>query len=152
MNKQAFEKEMDRLLTKYNVKYFKAYETCDIGREYGGAVLEAPERRIWTNIIPTLHVLDWLREEMKRPIDVNGCFRSTNYNLAVGGASRSLHLHFNAIDFNVRGRKPLTVAKKLSEHKEAAFFGIGLYKNFVHLDTRARVYRPSPARWGETFW
>ena len=116
-----------------------------------------PEQLLW-NILPTIRVLQEVRNWYERPIIINSSYRSPSYNKLVNGSKNSLHLDFNALDFTVNDKKDL---KKLylqldiwdKEHHfkflpKAGSLGIGLYeKRFIHLDTRGTLKRVSPARW-----
>lgn len=109
------------------------------------------------NIIPTAQVLDELRYVYGFPIYVNSTYRTPEYNKSVGGARQSLHLRYNAIDFTVKDKTKLPMLYDLlkewdGNHKfdflpKADSMGLGLYKTFIHLDTRATLGRKAPARW-----
>ncbi|WP_129600627.1 YcbK family protein, partial [Anaerophilus nitritogenes] len=60
-------------------------------------------------------------------------FRTQTYNQSVGGAKKSQHLLGRAADIKVYGVSPEKVAKIA---KEIGFRGIGVYKNFTHVDVR----------------
>jgi hypothetical protein len=97
------------------------------------------------NIIPTVEVLQSLRRWYKNPIFISSSYRSPEYNRSVGGARKSMHLLFNAIDFTVSDKKDLNKLYLkldawdigLTNYKCA--FGIGRYKTFIHFDTRATL-------------
>ena len=97
-----------------------------------------PPKSKWKNIVPTLRVLDDLRDAIKMPIRITSSYRSSKYNSNCGGAPKSLHKEFKAIDFQVSGVNPTWLFKRLSRMREAGQFegGLGLYKTFVHIDTR----------------
>lgn len=132
------------------IKHFTAKEILN-GRDVPDELLD--------NIIPTVRVLDLLREKYGKAIYINSTYRDKDYNKAVGGKKNSLHLDFNAIDFTVVNKKDL---KQLYETldawdktdnlfdflpKRTGNMGIGLYDNFIHLDTRSTLNRKAPARW-----
>jgi hypothetical protein len=126
---------------------------------------------LYPNIIPTMLVLDYLREKIREPIYINSTYRDPDYNRAVGGAKDSLHLVFNAVDFTIRRESALLKMRDiktiyrmldnfdkngLGEHSKVIMlkkncFGLGLYlrgsKSFIHLDTRGLIGRKAPARW-----
>ena len=116
-----------------------------------------PDKLLW-NILPTIRVLQELRNKFDKPIIINSTYRSISYNKLVGGSKNSLHLEFNAIDFTGEDK---TVLKSLflqlhiwdKEYHfkflpKAGSMGIGFYENrFIHLDTRATLKKISPARW-----
>lgn len=135
-------------LTANGIEHFRAYELCDVGREKkdaeGGVVatLKAPPVELWPNIIPTVRVAEWIRMRCGTPIDVNSGYRDPDYNEAVGGAAKSRHVAFSAMDICDRRIGPAGIARMLEEHPEAPKMGIGVYPTFVHIDTRG--YK---ARW-----
>lgn len=98
-----------------------------------------PARDLWPNIVPTLRVVDDLREFFGRPITILSSYRSPAYNAAISGAaSQSYHMQFLALDIAVSGVRPSEVFRTLrvwrANHKFTG--GLGLYDTFVHIDTR----------------
>ena len=103
-----------------------------------GIINTPPPASLFSNIIPTIWILDLLREKVQKPITLTSIYRSPNYNRAVGGVSNSQHLRHNAIDFKVKGLSPKRVRTILLNWRQAGLFkgGIGTYSTFTHLDTR----------------
>ena len=99
-----------------------------------------PPRKLWPNIVPTLRIVDDLRESLGKPCRILSSYRSPDYNRAVGGATHSQHLEFNALDIAFDGVSPRQVYERLLEWRKAGKFtgGLGLYPSsgFVHIDTR----------------
>lgn len=89
--------------------------------------------------------LDPLREEFG-PVTVHSGFRTKTHNKSVGGATRSYHVYTLemgrgvAADVSCRAGRPRDWAEFLERLHPG---GLGLYENFVHVDTRA-----GHARWG----
>ena len=84
----------------------------------------------------TLQVLEGVRQHFGAPVFVHSGYRCPNHNKAVGGASSSQHLYGRAVDFEVDGVLPDSVA----QHLETTYpqkYGIGRYDSFTHLDTRS---------------
>ena len=116
-----------------------------------------PVKFLW-NILPTIRVLQELRNTYGKPIVINSAYRSPSYNKMVGGSKLSLHLEFNAIDFTIEDKielKSLFLQLHIWD-KEYHFkflpkpgsMGIGFYEGrFIHLDTRAVLKRIAPERW-----
>ena len=133
-------KDVIDLLLKYEgIKYFTASEVLFKGKTNAGInVNKDPKLRLVTNIIPTLKVLDLLREEIGEPIEILSGYRNIKYNRVVGGARNSQHLSFRAIDFKCKNKTPNELAEILLRYRDEGLFkgGIGVYKTFVHLDTR----------------
>lgn len=137
------------MFTLEGIRHFKASEILN-GKDVPGSLLQ--------NIIPTVMVLDELREYYGKPIYINSTYRSPEYNKAVGGKPNSLHVQFNAIDFTIADKADLEdLYKRLNMWDYSYNFkflpkygsmGIGFYSNrFIHLDTRATLNMNAPARW-----
>jgi lysozyme len=97
-----------------------------------------PPEALWDNILPTIKVLDQLRHELGAPIRIISAYRSPAYNRSIDGALRSQHTEFTAIDFTSSRGRPVLWAQELKEMRHDGDFsgGIGLYRTFVHVDTR----------------
>ena len=80
-----------------------------------------------------LRKLQELRNKIGKPIIINSGYRTESHNKAVGGAKNSYHMHGKAVDIRVNGMKPEEIAK-IAE--KIGFTGIGIYKNFTHVDIR----------------
>ena len=80
-----------------------------------------------------LQKLQQLRDLIGKPIIINSGYRTESYNKKVGGAKNSYHMQGKAVDIKVNGMKPKEIAK-IAEEK--GFTGIGIYKNFLHVDVR----------------
>jgi uncharacterized protein YcbK (DUF882 family) len=111
-------------------------------RERGGVRNGPPPKAMWPNVVPTLRVVDDLRESFARPCRILSSYRTPAYNKAVGGAPKSQHLEFRALDITVEGVSPKRVFDRLVEWRAQGKFtgGLGLYPSagFVHIDTRGR--------------
>jgi uncharacterized protein YcbK (DUF882 family) len=107
-----------------------------------GVTNSAPPQRLWKNIVPTLRIVDDLRESFDKPCTILSSYRSPDYNKTVGGASLSQHMEFKALDVSLKGVSPQRVYDRLLEWRRAGRFtgGIGIYplSGFVHIDTRGR--------------
>ena len=105
-----------------------------------GVTNSAPPQRIWKNIVPTLRIVDDLRESFDKPCRILSSYRSLDYNKTVGGAPLSQHRNFTALDIAFKGVSPQRVYDRLLEWRRAGKFtgGLGLYPSsgFVHIDTR----------------
>jgi len=80
-----------------------------------------------------LHKLQKLRDLIGKPIIINSGYRTPEHNKKVGGAKNSYHLQGKAADIKVNGISPSELVKYA---EQVGFNGIGIYKNFVHLDIR----------------
>lgn len=91
--------------------------------------------------VDTLALLEECREHFQAQLKINSGCRCAAYNTAVGGTKNSQHVYGRAVDIVVKGRSPEEVAafiETLIPHSG----GIGIYSNFVHVDTRT-----GKARW-----
>ena len=142
---------LDEKLSVLHIEHFDGKELCN-----GWNV---PDSLLY-NILPTIRVLNVIREWYDNPIYLNSTYRSPEYNKACGGKLHSLHLEFNALDFTVKDKHDL---QKIYDEvlrldtvpdlftflpKSKGNFGTEYYDNrFIHLDTRSTLNRKSPARW-----
>ena len=77
--------------------------------------------------------LQIIRSYYNVPIIINSAYRTYQHNLDVGGSPNSQHLLGKAADIVVKGIMPKTVGEFA---KRIGFKGVGIYSNFVHVDTR----------------
>ena len=105
-----------------------------------GVTNSVPPQRLWKNIVPTLRIVDDLRESFGKPCTILSSYRSSDYNKAVGGVGLSQHMEFRALDIAFDGISPQHVYDRLIEWRKAGKFvgGLGIYptSGFVHIDTR----------------
>ena len=78
--------------------------------------------------------LMWRMEALRakagaKPIGINSGFRSTSYNVCIGGASASQHLYGTAADNRVSGISN-SKARTIARHSQ--FHGISCYSNTTH--------------------
>ncbi|NKC30455.1 D-Ala-D-Ala carboxypeptidase family metallohydrolase [Falsiroseomonas selenitidurans] len=107
------------------LKYFNASEllTRTSSKNKFGTQNSRPPEAIWDNIIPTIIVLEALREHLGKSVSVQSVYRSEAYNQAstdkatgyTGRAKTSQHMAFTAIDFKVAGMACTEVAGILQE-------------------------------------
>lgn len=92
--------------------------------------------------VETLAVLEDLRTYFEKEVTISSAHRCIAHNKAVGGASNSQHLYARAADVKVKDTLPVQVYDYLNRRYPSKY-GLGLYKTFVHVDTRTN----GPARW-----
>ncbi|NKE45529.1 DUF882 domain-containing protein [Roseomonas frigidaquae] len=107
------------------LKYFNASELLarTSARNKFGTANSKPPEKLCDNIIPTIIVLDALREHLGKSISLVSIYRSEAYNQAssdktmgyTGRAKTSQHMAFTAIDFKVSGMDCTEVEKILKE-------------------------------------
>ena len=136
-SRERFEDYIDR----QGFKYFTGAELSKYFHRWRGDVQNAyPPRAMWPNFLPTLRVIEDLRVVLDRPIRITSSYRSPAYNKAVGGAPLSFHKRFVAADIQCDGATPHEVWRVVRNMRDKGRFkgGIGLYKTFVHVDTRGK--------------
>lgn len=88
--------------------------------------------------------LQILRDYLGEPIHVNSGYRTPQYNKSVGGAKNSQHLLAKAADITVKSKTPKqikSIVERLIKSGKLKIGGIGLYKGFLHVDTRSGFAR-----------
>lgn len=80
--------------------------------------------------------LDNARAEVGVPFRINSGFRCVKHNLAVKGKDNSLHLAGQAADISTVDMSGSELHHLISVAMQD-FGGIGLAKNFIHVDNRA---------------
>ena len=133
--------ELEAFIDSKGFKHFRGAELTPYwSRTRGSVTNDVPPRDLWPNVLPTLRVLDELRERLGAPLRLLSTYRSPDYNRAVGGERQSYHMKFVAIDFTCTTGKPDAWADVLKVMRKEGVFrgGIGVYprSGFVHVDTR----------------
>ena len=149
MTKAEWEAGAGFFLEAHGVEHFTALEVCPVGKVHKRSILEAPPPDFMLTALKLIDVLEWIRwYQGVAPVDVNSWHRSVAYNRAVGGGKRSVHLTAGAADITKRGWSPeRVVLALLNDYPMADKLGLGLYKDFTHVDVRGMLGRRAPARW-----
>ncbi len=85
-----------------------------------------------------VNILQQVRDYIGKPVHITSGYRCRKHNTAVGGAERSQHMLGTAADIyvdDVSMEQIADIADKIGSG------GIGVYSNFVHVDTRDQKYR-----------
>jgi uncharacterized protein YcbK (DUF882 family) len=82
--------------------------------------------------------LQIIRDHFNRPVRINSGYRDMGNNLSAGGSEYSFHLFGKAADIAVDGSSPVDVASFV--RNTWGWGGLGIAKDFVHLDTRFSDY------------
>ena len=85
-------------------------------------------------------ILDDVRTHFMQPVSVTSGCRCAEHNKSIGGASTSKHITGKAADIQVKGIKPLYVYNYIA-NKYPDTYGIGLYKSWIHIDSREQKAR-----------
>lgn len=129
------------------IEHFTGREVCTLRRL--GVTVDPPPRDWWDRMIPTLQIAESIRAELGCPLIVGNGYRPPAENKRVGGARRSQHLFFRALDLDLpRGRRDLASdfyrlagIEFLAKGRDLKM-GLGLYRAWegtrVHVDTGYR--------------
>lgn len=111
-----------------------------------GPAYAVPPRSMWGNIIGAAKLVMEIRAKLGFPLRLSA-YRPADYNKAVGGAPKSQHVNFRAIDYRPAGehntsanrRKLALVSARLFLDRPKESIGLGLYSYPVpsngHVDT-----------------
>ncbi len=124
-----------------NLRHFEWHEFMVKGGSHQSNGLNTdPPRELWPNVLPLARVLDEVREAIGHPMVLTSVYRSPAYNATLPGAAKtSQHMRFCAADFKVPGfGAPADWRQAVLKLRDQGVFsgGVGLYKTFVHVDTR----------------
>lgn len=148
--------QLEQFIDRQGLRHFKGKEFTPFwSKSAKGVKNSIPNESLWTNIVPTLIVLDELRERLGTSIRMTSTYRTPAYNHAIGGEPLSMHQEFRAIDFTCSSGTPRDWESTLLSLRGTRFTlpgnggqfvfrgGIGRYdtKNFVHADTRGKDER-----------
>lgn len=132
--------KLNTLLSRKVSKYFTLREVL----QYDSGRRIAPLTQITLGVLANLQrlcsAMDSVREFYGRPIIVNSCFRTPEWNKQLdGSATNSQHLLGKAMDVKVQGITPQKVQQDFNSKWQG---GLGSYKDFTHFDIRG-----TKARW-----
>lgn len=127
VNVRVYSKAKDgskALSANFRVREFACKDGSDV-------ILIAPE---------LVNVLQKVRNYFARPVTITSAYRTPSHNKREGGEQFSQHQYGTAADIVVTGITPARVAKYV-ESLMPNTGGIGIYKNFTHIDTRVKKAR-----------
>ena len=96
------------------------------------------------NLMELVENLQIIRDYIDKPIRVISGYRTPKYNHRIDGARRSQHMVAKAADLRVSGVDPKdlrAIIVDLIKDGKIKKGGVGLYRSFVHYDTRGRNAR-----------
>ena len=82
-----------------------------------------------------IEVLEEIREYIDSAVNINSGYRTAQYNSRIGGAANSQHCYGAAADISFKGTSYQTVYDFVNNLYPNTL-GLGLYKNFLHVDVR----------------
>jgi uncharacterized protein YcbK (DUF882 family) len=91
------------------------------------------------NLEELVQNLQIIRDHIGVPMHIISGYRSPKYNRKIGGARKSQHMKAKAGDIVVKSMKPTELREiiiSLIKEGKIKKGGVGLYRSFVHYDTR----------------
>lgn len=84
-----------------------------------------------------LRKLQKIRDAFGLPLIINSGYRTESHNKAVGGVTGSYHVKGMAADIRISSyTSDFDIMQLAATAEKIGFTGIGIYKGFVHVDTR----------------
>ncbi len=83
----------------------------------------------------TREKLNELNRKIGGTFAIVSAYRAPAYNEKIGGASKSLHMSGKAIDISWPSQDQASKILFIQTAREIGFGGIGIYPNFIHIDT-----------------
>ena len=87
-----------------------------------------------------VEVLEKIRVHFGRPVVISSGYRTESHNAKSGGAAYSQHKYGMAADIRISGVSPSDIAA-YAETLLSAGGGIGVYRQFCHVDVRTQKSR-----------
>ena len=101
---------------------------------------------VLVNITKLANQLQFVRDNLARPITINSAYRCVKHNKSIGGSKNSQHILGKAADIVISGLDPILdtydYLDDLMRTGEILQGGLGMYKTFTHIDIRK-----TKARW-----
>lgn len=82
-----------------------------------------------------VNLLQKIRDHFDKAVIINSAYRTEAHNKSIGGATYSQHKYGLAADIHINGITPKEIAAYV-ETLLPSSGGIGIYKNFCHVDVR----------------
>ena len=134
------EAEYHAFLAKIPLRYITPAEIIRPHRNVRNGIENCiPPQHMWDRIALPLKVADEIRHRLGRSLYcINSAYRCPAYNAECSGAaSQSYHMQNKALDLMFTGG-PEAAAEVAGKLRDEDYFrgGIGIYSNFIHIDTR----------------
>ncbi|MDU9006881.1 D-Ala-D-Ala carboxypeptidase family metallohydrolase [Sedimentitalea todarodis] len=140
----AYLEEFSKFFSDNDVKYVKPEEVLvmgsahhDVGNRCYG-LNGPPPKAMWPNIVGVTRAIDELRDRTDADVTIISAFRTPQYNLCIGSATRSVQMTFLGVDVSSSNWSAAQLATFFRSIREEGVFegGVGEYDTFVHLDAR----------------
>lgn len=115
---------------------FNTQEVIDVSHPAAGETQYYIDERLF-------NIAQFIRTRIGGPVRISSAYRNADYNATVeGSAKNSQHIHGNA--FDLQGEGVVEFVTRAYNTKNSDWYhmvtlglnGLGLYDNFVHIDTR----------------
>ena len=94
-----------------------------------------PDEEVFFNLIMTANKMQHIRDILKQPIKITSGYRPKEYNVLIGGATKSAHILGLACDFQVKDIPAKDVREILLPHLEKLDIRMEDHKgNWTHID------------------
>lgn len=156
MSYSSTHKVLHSLIREAGIDHFSAKEVLTLGSSHyvkssaGFGKNSLPPGELLDKIIPALSVLEKARVILGRPVGINSTYRNEGYNRAIGGATKSMHRTFHAIDCFTYDPDLLgNLYRILSAARDKGEWvgGLGGYNTFIHIDCGSSHNRT----WGKKY-
>jgi len=156
MSYSSTHKALTLRIKEAGIDHFTAKEVLTLGashyasRSAGYGKNSLPPGELLGNIIPALDALEKARVILGRPVGINSAYRNEGYNRAIGGASKSKHRTFHAIDCFTYDSELLPNLYRIldaARDKGEWVGGLGGYNTFIHIDCGSSHNRT----WGKKY-
>jgi uncharacterized protein YcbK (DUF882 family) len=91
--------------------------------------------------VELLDKLEMIRSHFDKPVHITNACRCLNHNRSIGSKDTSQHIKGLAVDIYINGIEPQEIADYVDEFLLQGKGGIGIYKDFVHIDIRKNMAR-----------
>ena len=129
----------------------KGAEVRAYSRSKDGGLSLSPHFKVWefachdgsdtVFVSPALvEVLEKIRVHFGKPVIISSGYRTENHNAKNGGAAYSRHKYGMAADIRISGVSPADIAA-YAETLLGAGGGVGVYRQFCHVDVRGEKSR-----------
>lgn len=88
-------------------------------------------RFFFCNYIVFAHILEYVRRILSRPLLITSGYRCSRLNSAVGGAKKSYHVRYRAVDIAVNSSEASALESLLVSRFKAKEFIVG--RNYLHI-------------------
>lgn len=117
------------------IKEFSALKNEEITENFKSNEFKCKDgsNKILIDVDFVVNILQKIREHINEPLYITSGYRTSTYNIKVGGAKNSYHVKGRAFDVHAKGKTPTELANIAFS---LGVKGIIVYPTFVHIDSR----------------